>query len=461
MSGPDSPDKLPVLRHLALFLTESCNLACSYCFASNMERRAIDEGLARQAVDQLLRPESPADRVAITFWGGEPLLEFELMRRLVQYARERAAALGRNVRFTVPTNLTRLTPEMLKFFESHEVGLSLSLDGDESAQALRPFAGGGSSAPVIREKLRLLTERLGAREKRLGAREKRLGAREERLPGVRMTVTPQTAGDFYHHVRWFLDRGFTQIYFAPVLEADWAPQTLAALEREQQRLVTHLVEAFRAGQHARPAFHTWDKALAWRALDRRGKTQRGQRMLCGAGTSMLAVDIYGDLYPCHRYVFYDKAQRAETLGNVQQGLPDPQVLQDYGRIDRDTLGTARTRCRDCPDEGDCYAYCPAVNYALQGHRHRVDERLCHFARLEQRMVDRIEAELGGDPAFERHREQVLLRVYAPGLASAELAGMLAGLEEGAVDRLADRAAAILERVTAPRRTGDPPDEGSA
>ena len=415
------------LSHLALFLTESCNLACPYCFAANMERQTIDLDLARRAVDLLLEPASEAKQVSVSFWGGEPLLDFETLKELVLYAEGRAAAQDRSITFSVPTNLTLLDAEMIAFARAHQVGLSLSLDGDEAAQSLRVFKGGRSSYPAIVEKLELIKAHYG-----------------KNLPPVRMTVSPSTARDFFRHVRFFLDQGLNHVYFAPVVEAPWPDADLAALEAEQLKLADHWMAALEAGE--RMHFPTWDKVLAWRALRRRGRLALAPRLLCGAGDNMLAVDIYGDLYPCHRFVFYDKAQRAQALGSVDGGLPAQAVREEYVSVDEARLGTATQRCAQCPDEALCFVFCPALNYSLGGDIHVVDERVCHFARLEQRVLNHVEQSLGDDPKFQQYVESYLLKVFFPGAASAEIAAVFAGLTAQDTDRLADRAAEILERL---------------
>ncbi|MFH2007480.1 MAG: radical SAM protein [bacterium] len=420
------------LQHLALFLTESCNLSCGYCFASNMERRPIDPDLARRAIDLLLDPASEARQVAISFWGGEPLLCFHELRDLVCYAQERARDQERTLRFSVPTNLTLLNEEMLEFCVEHRVGLSLSLDGDEAAQNLRTFAGGRPTFPTIQEKLELLRKRLG-----------------KKLPGVRMTVSPATAAEFFHHVRFFLDQGLSTVYFAPVVEDDWTAESLAAWEREQLRLADHWALLFEAGQVA--SFPTWDKALAYRELRRRGQLDSERRFLCGAGSTMLSVDINGELYPCHRFVFYDKQERAQSLGTVADGLPGEAARAAYLEVQSTALGTEATRCADCADAAQCYLFCPALNYSMTGDVLKIDERLCELARMERRVLDHLEERLGDHPRFRSYMTDHVLRVHAPGALSASVAAMFASLDESDADRLADRAEEIMRRLRGRRR----------
>ncbi len=430
---------MTAVRHLALYLTESCNLACSYCFAANMERQPIDEGLARDALDRLLfSPSNPAKEVSVTFWGGEPLLAFDLLRSLVLYAERRAKETGRTVRFGTPTNLTLLTETMLDFLVDHQVGISLSLDGGERAQGLRPLRGGKSSFPLVVDKLDLLKRRLG-----------------KRLPGVRMTVTPETAGDLVQNVSFFLDRGFRSVYFAAVAEAAWSPQDLALYEQQQRQLALSWIESLRTGR--RWLSTSWNKSLARRELRRRGAYGGEQAVMCGAGTTMLAVDIYGDVFPCHRFAFYDKAARSHALGNVRDlsavSPAVPQLVIDPARI------RAPSEDPGCPTHGNAYQQiCPALNCALCGDLHRVHPRLGALAAVEERVLDSIEAQVCDESAFRDFVENVLLPSYRWGELSSSTIMLLTRVSATSADTLADKADAILRKLQQQRRD---PGEGTS
>jgi len=431
---------MPLLRQLGLFVTESCNLACPYCFAANMERRLINEDLANDAIDLLLSADNTAEEVGLTFWGGEPLLAFDLITRLVQHAETRAAERGKRLGFALPTNLTLLSDAMVDFFLAHDVRLSLSLDGGPATQGRRQTAGGASSWPVVEEKLRLIHRRYAGR-----------------LPPVRMTVAPDTAGNLADNVRFFLDQGFRQIYFAPVVEAEWDAEALAAYEQGQLDLIETWLEALESGR--RLGFTSWDKALAWREARRRDPdaASRERSVICGAGTAMLAVDIHGQIYPCHRFVFYDKQRRASALGSVAAGWPAPEALRPYERLDPRRLGTTERLCAECEDAGDCFALCPALNYAMGGAIDAVHERQCALALLDARVAAAVEARAAGSEAFARYVEDYLLKVYTgPGGLSASVTALFSRLEEADADALAARAAAILEGLGRP---GGPSGEG--
>ena len=416
------------IRQLGLFLTESCNLACPYCFAANMERRYIKRRTARRALELVLGQDNPAMQVGITFWGGEPLLRFELLAELVQYAEQLAQSSGKRLLLAVPTNLTLLTEPILDFLQQHEVYLSLSLDGGEQAQGLRRMAGGGSSFALVLQKLELLRRRLGSA-----------------LPPARTTVSPQTADSFFRNVCFLLDQGIRQVYFAPVVEAQWERASLEAFEAQQLLLAELWARRLEAG--VRLSFSSWDKQLARRELLRRDAVAAARRQItCGAGSSMLAVDIHGDLYPCHRFVFYDKKQRGMKLGNLAQGLPRAEQLQALMQLDPRRVGRADQPCESCASADRCYNLCPALNYSLSGEIHQMDRRLCELWNVEQRVVDWLEARLGQHLEQRRYVEQYLMRTYGSSGLSASVAALFARLDDTDAERLTDRADAILQRV---------------
>ena len=389
----------------------------------------MDLALARTAIDELLyRDDNAAKDVSITWWGGEPLAAFDTVRTLVLHAEQRARDTGRTIRFGMPTNLTLLTEPILDFLLDHKVNLSLSLDGGARAQGLRRLRGGGSSFPLVLEKLALLRTRLGSR-----------------MPGVRMTISPANVDELFDNVSFFLDQGMTHVSFAPVVEVEWTQAQLNRYEQELGRLADHWMAALRAGNpwHAT----TWNKALARRELIRRGRAA-GPAVLCGAGTTSLAVDIYGDIFPCHRYVFYDKADRAEALGNVnrlsaEEGIP--QSVLDVERV-----------CMQGEQAGSelpatCQQLCPALNFALVGDRHVVPARLVTLTEIEETALHHLESHIAREPCFRAYLDDVILRNYKWGELSATTVMLLNRIDPADADELANRADAILERLRAARK----------
>ena len=394
----------------------------------------MDRSVAMEAVESLLSEENPAMQVGITFWGGEPLLRYDLLCALVLHAEQLAQQSGKRLLLAVPSNMTLLTEEMLDFFEAHDVYLSMSMDGAQAAQDLRRLHRGGGSFSLVQQKLEMVRRR------------------GPPMPPVRMTVSPRTAGQLVDNVRFFVDRGVRQIYFAPVVEAAWSDHDLSQYEQQQGLLIELWIR--RLEQGAPLSFVSWDKALARRELLRRGEVAATRQVTCGAGSAMLAVDIYGDIYPCHRFVFYDKKQRGMTLGSVSQGLPDEQRRRQAMALDQQRLGRPDQLCQSCPSARTCYNICPALNYALGGDIHVMDRRLCQLLEAEQRVLDRLEQQVSGRRAFGRYVDGYLMKTYGVAGISSSVVALFSRLDSGDEDRLTDRAEKILRRLEQERR-GDP------
>jgi len=234
-----------------------------------------------------------------------------------------------------------------------------------------------------------------------------------------------------------------------VHEQEWSEHDLGVLERENEGLADLWAEHLEAGD---PLHLTaWNKLLAWRALVERGAVSPTRRdVLCGAGDSMLAVDIHGGVYPCHRFVFYDRGRDRRRLGHVDEGLPPPRATQALSALDEQQLGTEQQPCASCPCAPECFAVCPALNDALTGRPERMHPRQCRLARLEFGVVERMRARLAGLDAFERYVDKHTLSAASAGLHAMEIGRLLRRVEAAGADAIAERAEQILRSLSAGR-----------
>jgi uncharacterized Fe-S cluster-containing radical SAM superfamily protein len=146
----------PAIRKLELFVTEDCNLRCDYCWVPK-HPRVMSFDRAKRAIDFLLEDSAQWDTVNVTLFGGEPLLEWELVRRIMTWSQDRAAAVGKRIEWALTTNGTLLTQEIVQFGRAHRVNYLLSIDGAETAHdAHRRFADGRPSFAEVAERLPLL-----------------------------------------------------------------------------------------------------------------------------------------------------------------------------------------------------------------------------------------------------------------------------------------------------------------
>jgi uncharacterized protein len=300
------PQPFP-LTTLVLNVTNQCNLSCTYCYEYGEDKivdttkgdkpRFMTEETARASVDFMLRESGPNPVAHLTFFGGETLLNFPVLRKTVAYARERAAELGKTVDLSLTTNATLLRPETIEFLVANDVGVTISIDGPKEMQdRFRVFSNGTGSYDVVLPKIRDLL------------------ARPRRRPiGARVTLTSSTLD--VKRIFWHLteDVGFDEVGFAPVTTA---PGRDYAIEDGG---FDRMLEAFRE-----LAAEFRDRALEGRphgfsnVKDTLVEIHKGvsKAYPCGAGLGLLGVATDGAVAPCHRFAGSD----AHGLGSVQGGL---------------------------------------------------------------------------------------------------------------------------------------------
>ena len=345
---------------LALFLTQTCNLRCVYCYGEGGEygeRGVMDERTALAAVDRLFEGCGGSASVRVNFFGGEPLLGFPLLRRVVAHARGRAASCGKQVAFGMTTNATVLTDEMIACIVEERIDLLVSCDGPPAIHDLqRPFRNGrGSYARVL------------ANVQRLRAA----------LPGLTAKATVCAGGDPFAVRRGLEDAGFTSCLLtaaSPVVlretgaadprgaerAADQWRQTAERMLAYRRAEVTRLFGAVRERRlEAGPALG--DVTLL-AALARGRKRHTG----CGAGRGMRAVAVNGDVYPCHRFVGLGETR----LGHLSDG--GLAGLTDFHRAVVENLAG----CRRCWARHFCGGGCFYDNLARSGDMRRPDPLFC-------------------------------------------------------------------------------------
>ena len=339
---------------MALFLTQTCNLRCLYCYGDGGEygeRGLMDAETARAAVDWLLESSLEAEKVHISFFGGEPLLGFSLLREVVAYARKQAAARGKVVRFNLTTNGTLLSDAVIAFLADEQIEPLISFDGPpEIHDRQRPFKNGrGSYARVFAnvQKLRQKVPQLTARATVYGDADP-IAIRE----------------------------GLDEVGFATCILCPASPVLLQGALQEDASLCVEAAERMLAYRRAEVA--ALFGAIAARSLDPTrpppGLVQlaaladgRTRHATCGVGRGLHAVAVNGDVYPCHRFVGLEEA-RLGHIGEYRAG-----ALNDYHRAVVENLPL----CRRCWARYFCGGGCFYHNRACTGDMHRPDPLFCH------------------------------------------------------------------------------------
>lgn len=300
--GAYTPPAGGVTKALCLHLAHACNLSCRYCFAGQGSFGGADElmpaRIGRSAIDFLIGRSGNRRNLNIDFFGGEPLLNFRVMKELVFYGRLRGREEGKEIQFTVTTNALPLNSEISNFLNQEGISAVLSLDGRRKVHDhMRPKTGGGGSYEQVLERIRSFVD-----------------ARDGSNYTIRGTFTRYNL-DFCNDVLHMADLGYKNLSVEPVVaapEADYSlrEEDLPVLFSQYDKLTR---EYLRRREEGRPFnfFHF--------NIDLDGGPCLPKRLTgCGAGYEYLAVAPNGDLYPCHQFVGRPKF----LVGNVRTGLVD-------------------------------------------------------------------------------------------------------------------------------------------
>jgi uncharacterized protein len=339
------------LQSLVMNLTNQCNLSCQYCYEFGDDKVATPDGkpkfmdleTAKASVDFLLEQSSGRKAVHITFFGGETLMNFPLLKEVVTYANEQAAAQGRSVDFSLTTNATLLTPAIIEFLSEHRIGVTVSMDGPpELHDKLRVFANGRGSYDIIEPRVRALIQ---------GHRTRPITARVTLTKGVTDVVR------IYRHLKDEL--GFHEIGFAPVTTS---PDRLYAIN---ERGMDGVLEQFHvlADEYLEYALRGEMHGFT-NVSDTIAELYQGVNKShpCGAGLGLMGVGPSGDIAPCHRFVDSD----THSLGNIATGV-DREKQTDFlarGHIH------AKYECQTCWARPLCAGGChheAFVRYGDTGH----------------------------------------------------------------------------------------------
>jgi uncharacterized protein len=344
------PDIFPI-QTLVMNLTNQCNLSCQYCYEFGADKLATPEGkpkfmdleTAKGSVDFLLKQSEGRRSVHITFFGGETLMNFPLLKQVVAYANERAAEQERSIDFSLTTNATLLTPAIVEFLSENRIGVTVSMDGPkEMHDHLRVFSNGKGSYDIIEPKVRALIQ---------NHRTRPITARVTLTAGVSDVIR------IFRHLKQ--DLGFHEVGFAPVTTS---PNQLYAISNTGMDSVLdqfhtladeYLEHALRGESHG---FSNVSDTLA--------ELHQGVNKShpCGAGIGLLGVGPSGDIAPCHRFVDSD----AHSLGNIATGL-DKAKQTEFLR--KGNIG-AKYDCHSCWARPLCAGGChheAFVRYGDTGH----------------------------------------------------------------------------------------------
>jgi len=298
-----------VIKSLCLHVSHNCNLACSYCFAGKGSFGGIKNNMTleigKKALDFLIDNSGNRPTCEVDFFGGEPLLNWDTVKKLVEYGKERAAQKGKVFRFTLTTNGLLLDQEKEEFLNKENISVVLSIDGRKAVHdKMRPVPSGGGSYDLVSPKIRSL-----------------VNSRKGKNYYVRGTFTGNNL-DFTEDVLFLADEGYTEISLEPVVAV--STEKFAFQEKDKNRL---------KDEYARLAREYLKRKIAGKPFNffhynvdlEKGPCLPKRLTGCGAGFQYLAVTPEGDLYPCHQFV----GKEEYLLGDLTQGIINKKLVGKF------------------------------------------------------------------------------------------------------------------------------------
>ena len=341
-----------VVKALCLHVAHTCNLNCSYCFASqgkyHGDRAVMSFEVGKRARDFLMENSGSRRNLEVDFFGGEPLMNFQVVKDLVAYARSVEKERGKNFRFTLTTNGVLVDDDVIDFANKECSNVVLSLDGrKEIHDRFRvDYAGNGSWDNIVPKFQKFVEAR---------------GGKEYYMRGTFTHANP----DFLKDIQQMLDLGFNELSMEPVVCAEGDPagltqEDMAVVMDQYEKLAELMLQRDREG---RPfTFYHY-------MIDLSGGPCIYKRISgCGSGTEYMAVTPWGDLYPCHQFVGEERFK----LGDIWKGVDNTDIQNEFASCNV----YAHPECRDCWARLYCSGGCAANAYHATGKVTGIYEKGC-------------------------------------------------------------------------------------
>ncbi len=361
-----------VVKALCLHVAHTCNLNCTYCFASQGkyqgDRALMSFEVGRRALDFLIESSGTRTNLEVDFFGGEPLMNWDVCKRLVAYARTQEPIHHKNFRFTLTTNGMLIDDDVIDFANREMSNVVLSLDGRKEVhdRLRRDYAGNGSYDRIV-PKFQELVRRRGGKNYYM-----------------RGTFTHNNT-DFTNDIFHMADLGFTELSMEPVVCAPGDPYALTAEDlpvilEQYEILAKEMIRRKKEGRGF--TFYHY-------MLDLTGGPCIYKRISgCGSGTEYMAVTPWGELFPCHQFVGDPKY----SLGNVWDGVTNTALREEF----RQCNAYSRPECRDCWAKLYCSGGCAANAYHATGSIRGTYEYGCELfrKRMECAVMLQVAEKLG-------------------------------------------------------------------
>ncbi|MBL4931131.1 thioether cross-link-forming SCIFF peptide maturase [Clostridium paridis] len=350
-------DQDDYIKALCLNVVHDCNLKCKYCFAEEGEykghRKPMSPEIGKKAIDFVIKKSGPRKNIEVDLFGGEPLMVFDAIKEIVDYAREQEKIFNKNIRFTMTTNATLLNDEIMEYLDKNMGNIILSIDGREEVNdAVRIRKDGSGSYSRILPKIKEMVDR---RDK-------------SKQYYVRGTFTRNNT-DFFNDVMSLVNEGFREISVEPVVLPD---DNLLSLRREDlpkifdqyDLLYKEMLRRHNEGDSFK--FYHFN-------IDLNGGPCVYKRISgCGAGFEYVAITPDGEVYPCHQFV----GNKDFLLGNIDDGDLDTKLASEFKKANI----YRKPVCKNCWARFYCSGGCQANNFNFNGDIHVPYEIGCEMQK---------------------------------------------------------------------------------
>ncbi len=352
----DFKNKSRDIKALCLHVAHTCNLNCSYCFASqgkyHGERALMSFEVGKRALDFLIENSGNHVNLEVDFFGGEPLMNFDVVKELVAYARSIEKEKGKNFRFTLTTNGVGVNDEVIEFANKECHNVVMSIDGRKEVhdRLRKDYQGNGSYDTILPKFRKLVDSRKG---------------KSYYMRGTFTHANPDFTKDVFH----MADLGFDQLSMEPVVCAPEDPAALTAedieiVKKQYEILAEEMIKRHREG-HPFTFYHYMIDLTNGPCIYKRISG-------CGSGTEYMAVTPQGDLYPCHQFV----GEEEYRLGDIWNGVTNNSLREEF----RSCNAYSRKDCEDCWARLYCSGGCAANAYHASGSIKGIYEPGCELFR---------------------------------------------------------------------------------
>ena len=380
--GPVHPGSMPgrsSVTNLDLDVTENCNLNCVYCFKGESYARNMSLHTMKRALEWLLLASGGSKKLNCNFMGGEPTMRFRQIKEFVPWARRRSQAMGKELSFSMTTNLTLFTEEVRRFVDEYGFGVLMSIDGAPKVQdETRPARNGRRCSSTVEHWAKSML-------------------RSRPRSTARATLPPQHVNTLAESAHYFASIGFQTMAVSPALYDQWTDEHFKELERQFMRIASFVVATYGSGQRFNvSAFEYYINTLIRHRKTDSPQKIRKKSQPCGAGKGYMMIDYVGDIWPCHRFDGADEAATANgqfRLGNIFDGWFNHALHKAF--LDFDHSVRHKKACEACAVFPACGGYCPAANLSDTGSIYVPHDTYCRWTALAYQAAAKIYDDLEG------------------------------------------------------------------